>query len=178
MSAKWGFLAFILTGCLPADLPPGGSPAEHELQESPLKIQLTAAPLAATFTNTGTEPLRILKPLDGSEWCLIMPHYRLTITDSQGKEVQLRPRCGLYGHPYTGTKWPDDYLVTLPPGESYTHPLHLHCHKLPAAGVYNLRFEYLFAPKTDTTPGGAYPPGLWRGEAVSNTIQTKLLPPG
>jgi hypothetical protein len=140
---------------------------------NPLRLDLTPTPLAVTFTNTGTEPLRILKPLDGSEWCWIMPHYRLTVTDDRGQEVPFSIRCKLFGHPYSDTKWPDDYLVTIPAGGSYKHPLTAN-HHIKATGVFSLRFQYRFTPETNQFLGGTYPADLWRGEASSNTIKTQL----
>ena len=97
--------------------------ADSTQQPSPLKIELTGTPLAVTFTNTGKEPLRILKPLDGSEWCWIMPYYKLTVADDEGHEIPQRIRCKIFGYPYTDTKWPDDYLVTIPAGGTYKHSL-------------------------------------------------------
>ena len=77
--------------------------ADNPPQASPLKLELSATPLTVTFINTGKEPIRILKPLDGSEWCLIMPHYKLTVTDDRGQEMPMRARCGFFGYPYSGT---------------------------------------------------------------------------
>jgi hypothetical protein len=141
--------------------------------ESPLKLELHDSPLAVTFTNTSPKPIRILKPLDGSEWCWIMPHYKLTVTTAEGQVIPMGPRCGLFGHPYSDTKWPDDYLVTIPPGGSHKQPLTAF-HAIKATGTYNLQFHYIHKPDTDETPGGPYPPNLWRGETSSNTIKMRL----
>jgi hypothetical protein len=140
-----------------------------------LKLELRGSPLTVKFVNVGKEAIRILKPLDGSEWCWIMPHYKLTIINEQDAEVGYGSRCATYGFPYWGTKWPNDYVVIIRPGASYTHRLS-HNHRILEAGTYRLRFEYNFTPKCDRTPGGPYPPGLWRGSAISNTIETKLKP--
>ena len=140
-----------------------------------LKLELSDSPLAVQFVNTSDKPIRILKPSDGSEWCWIMPYYKLTVTDTLGREIPRAKRCGNFGSPYFNTKWPDDYLVAIPPGTTYQHPL-CHSHELPAAGTYTLRFEYVFTPDIDTTPDGPYPPDLWRGEVSSNSISAHLTP--
>jgi hypothetical protein len=41
-----------------------------------LKAEISGAPLTVKFVNNGDKPISILKPLDGSEWCWIMPYYR------------------------------------------------------------------------------------------------------
>lgn len=140
-----------------------------------LTLELRVDPLTARFINTGRDPVRILKPLDGSEWCWIMPYYRLTVIDDRDREAALAPRCKLHGFPYSGTAWPADYVVTIPAGGEYTHPVS-HNHVLREAGTYRVRLEYLFAPKADRTPGGPYPEGLWVGSVMSNMIEVRLSP--
>ena len=138
-----------------------------------LKVTISDAPLTVTFTNQGDEPIRILKPLDGSESCWIMPYYKLTVTDKDGREIPRSARCGMYGYPYWHTKWPDDYLVTIPAQASYSLPLRPN-HDVPLTGSYTLCFHYIFTPDTKWTPGGRYPRNLWRGEALSNTLEAHL----
>jgi len=152
-----------------------GSAAKSEPESSELKLELQHSPLAVKFINIGKEPIRILKPLDGSEWCWIMPHYKLTVINENDREIGYAARCKVCGFPYMGTKWPDDYVVDIVPGGSYVHKLQ-HNHNIRKAGNYRIRFEYLFTPKSNRTPGGPYPAGLWRGSATSNTLETKLTP--
>ena len=140
-----------------------------------LKAEISDAPLTVKFVNCGDEPIRILKPLDGSEWCWIMPYYKLTVTDERGKEIPRSARCGMYGYPYSDTKWPDDYLVTIAAHGSYSLPLRPN-HDIPVTGSYTLCFHYIFEPDTKWTPGGRYPKSLWRGEVTSNTIEKRLEP--
>jgi hypothetical protein len=140
-----------------------------------LILELRADPLTARFVNRGRKPVRILKPLDGSEWCWIMPHYRLSILDDRDREAALAPRCKLYGFPYTGTRWPEDYVVTIPGGGEYTRPVG-HNHVLRKEGTYRVRLEYRFTPKANRTPGGGYPEGLWVGSLISNVIEVRLSP--
>jgi hypothetical protein len=143
------------------------------LKSGVLKVEISDAPLTAKFRNSGGEPIRILKPLDGSESCWIMPYYKLTLSDERGKEVPRAARCGLYGYPWSGTKWPDDYLVTIPAGGDYSVPLRPN-HDIPTTGLYTISFHYVFKPNTKWTPGGRYPDNLWRGEVISNRIEARL----
>jgi hypothetical protein len=164
-------LAVFLAGPLAAQIP---RPADV-----PLRVELQADPLAVKFINTGKEPVRILKPVDGSEWGWVMPHYKLTAIDGRDREVGLAARCKLYGAPYMGTKWPDDYVVTIRPSESRTHPISLLSLSIRTEGMYRLRFEYRFTPKADGLPGLAdapYPPDLWRGSVTSNEVEVRLRP--
>ena len=143
---------------------------------SVLLLELRTDPLTARFVNPGRDSVRILKPLDGSEWCWIMPHYRLTVIDDHDRVAPLAARCLMYGFPYTGTAWPADYVVTIPGGGEHIHPVRGHHHVLREAGTYRLRLEYLFAPKAGRTPGGPYPDGLWVGSALSNVVEVRLSP--
>ncbi len=164
-TAFWILAAVVLVGCTTSD--------SHLPSSSGLKVELSDSPLAVKFTNNSTKPIRILRPLDGSEDCWKMPYYKLTVTDDRGRKVPLSGRCGMYGFPYEGTKWPDDYLVTIPAGGSYYRPLRL-AHAIPVNGSYTLSFQYIFEPTSSRTPGGRYPRKLWRGEASSNEIKAHL----
>jgi hypothetical protein len=139
-----------------------------------LRVKISDAPLTVTFINGGDTPIRILKPLDGSESGWIMPYYKLTVVGSDGREIPHSAICGMYGYPFSHTKWPDDYLITIPAQASYSLPLRPN-HDVPLAGSYTLCFHYIFKPDTKWTPGGRYPRNLWRGEATSNTIEAKLV---
>lgn len=171
-----GFLSlgFAAALALRSELPDEGR--NPQAIDSPLKLELQANPLAVKFVNVSKRPLHILKPLDGSECCWIMPHYKLAIRNENGDEIPHRSRCGLFGFPYTGTKWPDDYAVTIEAGGSYIHRIEF-VHNIPEAGAYTFRFEYRFTPVSDFTPGGRYPMNLWQGTAESNTIVMKLTSP-
>lgn len=166
MRAIFAIIALVcLVGC--------SAPRASSSRADALKVEISDSPLTVKFINTSTESLRILKPLDGSEWCWIMPHYKLTVTDRRGQTIPLSVRCGLYGYPYYETKWPDDYLVEIPAGGSYSRPLELN-HDVPASGTYTLCFHYIFRPDNNRTRGGRYPRHLWRGEVSSNTIDAHL----
>jgi hypothetical protein len=139
---------------------------------NPLKLELLNSPLSVKFTNTGRETLYLLKPLDGSESCWIMPFYDLSVTDKNGQQLKRGSRCKLFGL-YGDMKWPDDYLLALPPGGSYSHPLHLH-HVIAASGTHTLRFRYIFKQEKTKMRNISYPSNIWQGEATSNPIKMHL----
>jgi hypothetical protein len=166
MRALLAIIALVgLLGC--------STPSAKTVRSDALKLELSDSPLTLRFINTSSDPVRILKPLDGSEWCWIMPYYKLTVTDQRGQTIPLSGRCGLHGYPYYDTKWPNDYLVEIPAGGSFSHPLRLN-HEVPVTGPYTLCFSYIFKPDSNRTPGGRYPRQLWRGEVSSNTIEAHL----
>jgi hypothetical protein len=154
----------ILAGC--------AAPAPQARISPTLKVEISDSPLTLKFINAGNQPVRILKPLDGSESCWIMPYYKLTVTDERENEIPLSPRCGNY-YFYWHTIWPDDYLITIPPGGSYSRRLPLF-HDIPVSGTYQLCFHYIFEPKTKWAFDKRYPKHLWHGEAISNIIETHL----
>jgi hypothetical protein len=90
----------------------------------------------------------------------------------EGREIRRSARCGMMDL-WEGTKWPGDYLVTIPPGGSYSRPLRLN-HDIPVSGTYKLCFHYIFEPKTKWVFGKRYPKHLWRGEIDSNIIEMHL----
>lgn len=174
-SAWWhrcaGLVAVALT-CVVIRPVPLATPASRDT----LHLELSEHLLTARFMNRGAHPIRILKPMDGSEWGWTMPHYRLIVVDQMQVEVPMRSRCGIYGFPYSGTTWPDDYLITIPAGGVYEVPMY-HNHRIDAVGTYHVTLEYRFDPDSNTTPSGdRYPDGLWIGQVTSKTIQVELRP--
>lgn len=166
LSARFIIIALLgLVGCTTPDKTTDASTA--------LKLEISNSPLTVKFINTSAQPIKISKPLDGSEHCWIMPHYKLMVTDHQGRPVPLSGRCGLYGFPEGSTRLPDNYLVTIPPGASYSRQLEL-THDIPKSGMYKLCFHYVFYPGNNNRPDHRYPRGLWSGEVTSNTIEAHL----
>lgn len=179
ISAALGALILIcLSACRPVHsvpkeavaLPPDSPPA--------LVLELTAYPLTVTFRNEGTEPLRILRPLDGSEERWILPPHKLSVLDERGNEARGRPGCGdFFGKTYSRATCPSRYLITIPPAGVYRHSLsHAFARKATLPFRYTVQFQYLFRPDTDQTPRSVNAPALWRGEATSNQIEINLVP--
>jgi hypothetical protein len=113
----------------------------------------------------------LLKPLDGSEWCKFMPHYRWTPVGPAGKPLSRRSRCAHCGT-WSNTKWPDDYLVELKPGASWeiTRQLPL---RVEQPGMHRVRFEYEYLPGPNDFP---QPARAWRGRLVSAEVDLFLSP--
>ncbi len=49
----------------------------------------SAAGVKVSFENKGDKPLKILKPVDGSEWGWHLPVYALKVVDPAGKELPM-----------------------------------------------------------------------------------------
>lgn len=173
----------LLLGCLTTPVVRDDQDGPNEPAKSPVSVSVSLDDQGATynrvvlkFTNTGPKRrLNLLRPLDGSLWCWLMPRYAFTVKDQQGRAVPLMARCGNYGHPFSGTKWPGDYLIKLDPGKSISIPVCLP-HKVPRDGKYTVEFEYVYDLKpASKTPGGqAYPITLWRGSVKSEPVQLEL----
>jgi hypothetical protein len=125
-----------------------------------------------TFKNNGKKPIKLLKAMDGSEWCRLMPYYRTTVTDGEKKVLDLGARCGVIGY-WGDMKWPEDYVLELGPGKTYEKTLYLP-QAVPATGKYKVTFEYEFEPTAKAQERWKYPPGLWKGKVKSEPIELKL----
>jgi hypothetical protein len=191
------FTFLLFTGCSAAT--PTNSEAERtrELaqapavaaEEAPVSVRIyradsaTENAIVVEFTNTTVDQsVKLLKPIDGSEWSWIMPYYRTTVTDQNGKAVKLCPRCGDFGYPYYRirdgelyqTNWPDDYVLMVEPGQSEKVAISLP-QDIRKSATYNVSFEYVFEPREGAkTGGGSYPEDLWRGKIKSAVVAMKL----
>lgn len=136
----------------------------------------SAAPgVRVRFENHMLTPLKILRPLDGSEWGWHMPQYALSIVDSTGMSIPMGTRCGMSGL-YSGLKWPDDYLIRLRPGDAYEMTVNLY-RSIPVRTRYRVSFSYTYStlkkPGKENT-GIQYPDDLWRGTATSKPVELEL----
>jgi hypothetical protein len=130
-------------------------------------------PVVVRFTNRSNKTVRILRPLDGSEWLWHMPHYRFTVHDREGRQLDLGARCGLSGL-WAELKWPEDYVLQILPGDSYEMQVGIP-HAIPSDGEYRVRFDYIFRYEDKSTNDGfEYPPGLWEGTASSKEVVLTL----
>lgn len=156
--------------------------ARDILQEWALDVQLLPYPEARSlfnrnpvlvrFTNRDTQGIRILRPLDGSEWSWHMPYYQFTVCDAEGKKLELSPRCGNSGL-WANRDWPNDYMILLGPGDSYEMQVGI-SHVIPTDGEYTVQFEYIYDPAIASKSDIEYPDGLWVGHARSEKMLLAL----
>ena len=146
-----------------------------ELAVSVLRVSTATRGLVIRFENRSQTPLRLLRPIDGSEWGWHMPIYELTIADSSGKKIPMGSRCAFSGL-YSNLKWPDDYRIQILPGDAYEITVDT-CRDIPASGTYTVSFRYHYDPSVKTPRqdfGIKYPDDLWIGSAVSEARQLEL----
>jgi len=122
-----------------------------------------------SIRNTSRKDVAILKPLDGSLWSWHLPFYRFVVTDQGGKILTMGSRCGNSGL-WANTKWPDDYLLVLKPGEQFTKIFPLYV-AVPGEGEYQIRVQYVMDLKADPSKGKflQYPEEVWKGVVSSET---------
>ena len=150
-----------------------GSGLAVELRPCPKdKSLFNRNPVIVRFTNTTNKPISILRPLDGSLWCWHRPYYKLEVQDADRRGLDLAARCGVSGL-WADTKWPDDYMVDLFPGESFEKELGIH-HPIPADGEYTVTFSYIYFSDATKAETRTYPSGLWQGTARSKPITFRL----
>lgn len=130
--------------------------------------------VTAIFKNTSDQTIRILKPMDGSTRSLVYPHYASSVSDQERKIMPLQTGwCALIWF-WSNTKWPDDYIVALKPGEIFEMPF-LVVHQIPKTGKYIVTLRYEFAPKADEKIfNESYPSNLWIGKVTSNPVTVTL----
>lgn len=159
----------LLSGRAPVSEDPGRLVVEVVKAEAPAPFYLNR--VTVRFVNTGASPIRILKPLDGSQHGMYSPSYFFAARDESGAEMSHIPRsCGLSGTG-VGTRWPDDYVVSVPGHGAYqlTLPLQL---QIPREGAYTLSFRYVVGQTlSDRYP---LPENVWRGSVVSEGVPCDL----
>ena len=153
-------------------------------QTRPLSLTLTYGGLPdpnyllATFKNESTSNIRILRPIGGSEWPVfsIEPSYELSISDVSGVALPIKGHCKVVG-PFTDTRWPDDYVVMLSPGESIAIKVYITA-TVPEDGAYSVRLKYRFTGKAKyplpTMKADLSGRAIWNGEVESAVTQLKL----
>lgn len=148
--------------------------------ESGLKVSvIRASPerraIIIRFENRSAAPLRLLRPIDGSEWGWHMPIYSLTIADSTGKSLPMGGRCGMSGL-YSNMKWPDDYRVQILPGDAYEMAVEI-CREIPVSASYKVTFEYQYDPTVKSRKQDdriKYPSDLWVGTAKTEATTLEI----
>ena len=130
------------------------------------------------FSNSNsTGVVRIMRPLPLSEIGLNSPTYRAVLFTESGFLADRLPGCG---NPLVETrlpedkKWPEDYVITLSPGESYETSM-IVPYQCVEKGSSVLKFEYVMPEKPVSRMKLSYPDNLWRGTARAKdfVIQAK-----
>lgn len=146
---------------------------ELSLRIAPFEDSRYEGRITATFSNDSKQVIKLLRPLDGSEWRWHKPYYDFSVFNSKGEQMKLALRCGLSGL-YSNLKWPDDYLLVLEPGTKKSVDLDLPF-EIPSEGDYQVTLSYIY----DSTPdkkilNADYPEDLWKGITKSNLITIPL----
>ena len=133
-----------------------------------------------SIENTSDEPVKILKPLDGSFWGWFPNHYKFTALDSDGEPLGLGGRCGVCGA--GGMAWPNDFVVELDPTETFEVTGYLPqaiSREITPEDIFKVSFEYIYIFGEDESrkwqDGYSEPvEGVWQGVAKSNTLEMTL----
>lgn len=145
------------------------------LKVSVLRYSPERRAVVVRFENDSPKPLRLLRPIDGSEWGWHMPIYDVSMMDSTGKAVPLGIRCGMSGL-YSDMAWPDDYRVQILPGDAYEMLVDM-AREYPLAGRFTVSFRYTYDPTVKTPrldPSIKYPADLWVGSATSAPVEIEI----
>jgi hypothetical protein len=142
------------------------------LDPYPLRSGFRRNPVIIRFTNRSNRIIRILRPLDGSEWSRHMPYYLFTVRDAHANLIGLPSRCGISGL-WADLEWPDDYMILINPGDTYEMRAGI-AQYVPADGEYTVSFEYVFDAAAAAESYIAYPDGLWEGCVRSGEIKLTL----
>jgi hypothetical protein len=123
--------------------------------------------------------VRVIRPLADSILGLSAPIDRLTLRDQTGALAKSQPICGNALSALQlpkGTKWPEDFIVTLSGGESFETPL-IVPFVMPKEGPSTLSFEYVMPAKPVSRMGLKYPENVWHGTARAKdvTLQPGIL---
>jgi len=132
--------ALSLTFAADATQPPS------EMKVTVLRYSSERRGVVVRFENHSSKPIRLLRPIDGSEWGWHMPIYEVSLTDSTGKAVPLGSRCGMSGL-YSNLKWPDDYRIQILPGDAYEMVVDM-AREYPLTGRFTVSFRYAFDTAT------------------------------
>lgn len=135
-------------------------------------IRMTNNVVRIRIENVSDDPVHIMKPLDGSFWNWHLPFYRLEVIGHDGKVLPNQERLPMSGL-WADTKFPEDYEVVLAPGERFEMEKIMPT-VVPSAGVYRVRFEYLFDPKLSWRDPWTYPDTMWIGRVRAPDVQAEL----
>jgi hypothetical protein len=154
------------------------SPNARELKLTVLRYSPDQRSIVVRFENKSHRPLKLLRPLDGSEWGWHLPFYDVSLTDSAGKTVPLTARCGVSGL-YSDIKWPDDYRIQILPGDAYETHVHT-AREDGITGKFNVRLRYTYDGAVAAANKGVgiqYPADLWSGSTASEPVEIVIPEP-
>ena len=126
------------------------------------------------FENRSKESKLFLKPLDGSGSGQYEPKYIFTVWDHKGKKIPY-PAHDIPGVFWLGTKWPEDYLITVEPGGSKEMEYAVAQLMDKEEGKFRIRLLYEFIKSKTENDSFSYPDGVWEGTVKSRTIRVKFL---
>jgi len=130
----------------------------------------SATPVTLQFTNLSEQTIKVMKPQPGSQLALSQPYYVLEMSDPLGNRILPDPHSKM-AEPSDSPKWPDDYVVELPPGQSFVTNIGFY-RPLALSGRYRMQFGYTYDPELKGPKGDSlginYPRGLWIGTASSD----------
>ena len=154
------------------------SPNARELKLTVLRYSPDQRAIVVRFENMSHSLLKLLRPLDGSEWGWHLPFYDVSLTDSAGKAVPLAGRCGVSGL-YSNIKWPDDYRFQILPGDAYETHVDI-AREYGIAGKFTVRLRYTYdgaVAAANKGSGVPYPEDLWSGSTASEPVQIVIPEP-
>ena len=154
------------------------SPNARELKLTVLRYSPDRRAIVVRFENMSRSPLKLLRPLDGSEWGWHLPFYDVSLTDSAGKAVPLGSRCGVSGL-YSNIKWHDDYRFQILPGDAYETHVDI-ARDEGTSGKFTVRFRYTYDGAVAAANKGSgipYPEDLWSGSTASEPVEIIIPEP-
>ncbi len=127
-------------------------------------------PVEVTFENRGESPVTFVKPLDGSLWGWLEPHYWFVVRDETGRIVPPGSRCGNHGGAYT-----EETMVELAPGQKHVIETYLPAQGLDG-GRHTVSLYYIMSarPAGRNAPGG-FPPAEGKGGDLPGSAKHLVL---
>jgi hypothetical protein len=163
------FVISLAAGCGQAVMPPRGS------SSSPVSAKVLPAepdeshrfPVRIRLVNDSRSDVLLFRPLDGSEYCRHLPHYRFEVIDVGGRMLEPDIECGISGL-WADTTWPASYVIKLRPGESFEKKMDPP--QITEPGTYKIHFAYEYRVDEDAQESFPTPPGAWVGLAEAPEV--------
>ena len=176
---KYAFCLFLtLLACLAQALAAPGSDLKVEIVPPYPNLAFLLPQIRVRFTNTGKNAVRIMRPLP---WSFLgnPPLYNATLHDESGALAPAQLFCGnALDNPKLpeGTKWPEDFVVTLARDESFETVVLVPFR--PSAQAFSiLSFDYVMPENPPSRLKLTYPENLWHGTARAADVTLSPQPP-